>query len=207
MAVLPILELPHPILRQRARKVRKVDSSVLRLGHDMAETLREVSGVGLAANQVGVLRRMIAIHLPEEDETRIYINPEIVHREGEREVEEGCLSIPGYKAFITRSLWIKFSALDHTSTLVKLRADELLAQALEHEVDHLNGILYIDHLEAHQQLIPVTDEPESESDGDGPVDSAKDLGPEPEDGHSERWDEATDPRPDPRETLASLKIR
>ena len=116
--------------------------------------------------------------LPEEEEqARIYINPEILHREGEREVEEGCLSIPGWKAFITRSIWIKFRALDQESRTVKLRADSLLAQALEHEVDHLNGILYIDHLQSHQELIPVT--PESESEDAEALDGPAETGVEP----------------------------
>ena len=163
MAIRPILELPHPALRQRAKKVRKIDASILKLAHDMVDTMVAAGGVGLAANQVGVPRRVIVIKLPEDDEARVYVNPEIVHREGEREIEEGCLSIPGYKAFITRSVWVRFRAMDHSAKLVRLRAEDLLAQALEHEVDHLNGIMYIDHLKAHQQLIPVVseaDEPE-----------------------------------------------
>jgi peptide deformylase len=129
----------------------------------MVDTLRDAGGVGLAANQVNSLRRVIVIQLPDEDETaRIYINPEIVHREGEREIEEGCLSIPGYKAYINRSVWVKFSALDHMAMQVKLKADELLSQVLEHEVDHLNGILYVDHMESHQKLIKI--DPDSEVD-------------------------------------------
>lgn len=191
MAIRPILELPHPMLRQRAKKVRKIDSSVLRLAYDMIDTMQEANGVGLAANQVGVLRRVIVIQLLEE-EPRIYINPEIVHREGEREVEEGCLSVPGYKGFITRSIWVKFSALDHTSMLVKLKADGLLSQALEHEIDHLNGILYIDHLESHEMLIKI--EPESEDDGSEGNEQPDDDGREAE----------TDS--DERDTPASIKI-
>ena len=128
----------------------------------MVDTMREAHGVGLAANQVGVLKRMIVVQLPDDEEARIYINPEIVRREGEREVEEGCLSIPGYKGLITRSVWIRFRAMDHTSQTVKVRAEELLAQVLEHEVDHLNGILYSDHLKDHQQLVRVPAEPDSE---------------------------------------------
>lgn len=158
MALRPILQLPHPALRQRAKKIRKIDSSVLRLAHDMVDTMMDAGGVGLAANQVGVPRRVIVVKLPEEEEARVYINPEISHREGEREVEEGCLSIPGYKALIMRSVWVKFRALDHSAKLIRLRAEDLLSQVLEHEVDHLNGILYVDHLKAHQQLIPVEDE-------------------------------------------------
>ena len=162
MPVLPILEIPNPVLRQRAKRIRTIDSSTLRLAYDMVDTMREARGVGLAANQVGVLKRMIVVQLPDDEEARIYINPEIVRREGEREVEEGCLSIPGYKGLITRSVWVRFRAMDHTSQTVKLRAEELLAQVLEHEVDHLNGILYSDHLEDHQQLIRVPTEPDSE---------------------------------------------
>ena len=206
MAVRPILELPHPALRQRARKVRKVDSSILRVAYDMVDTLREAAGVGLAANQIGILRRVIVIQLPEEEEARVYINPEIVHRDGEREVEEGCLSIPGYKGLITRSLWIKFRALDHTSKLVKLQAEELLAQALEHEVDHLNGILYVDHLKSHEDLIPVTVDSEVQPDGSGVSDQPSDSPAAP------KADDLAEPGepawlPEPRETPASLKVR
>ena len=165
MAVLPIITFPNAILRQRAKKVRKIDRSIHRLAADMIDTLQDANGVGLAANQVGVLRRVIVIQLPPEEgeepeEPAVYINPEIVHREGEREVEEGCLSVPGYKATITRAIWVKAKALDQSSKLVRLKADGVLAQALEHEIDHLNGILYLDHLESHEQLVEI--EPESE---------------------------------------------
>ena len=175
LAMLPILELPHPALRQKARTVKKIDASIVDLAYNMVDTMRNAGGVGLAANQVGVFRRVIVVQVPhdETDETQIedqkpniasiYINPEIVHREGERRVEEGCLSIPGYKGIITRSLWVKFRALDHKSKLIKLKADGLLAQIIEHEVDHLNGILYVDHLLSHEELIKVESEMESDS--------------------------------------------
>lgn len=181
MPVLPILEIPNPVLRQRAKRIRAIDSSTLRLAYDMVDTMREARGVGLAANQVGVLKRLIVVQLPDEEEARIYINPEIVRRGGEREVEEGCLSIPGYKGLITRSVWIRFRAMDHTSQTVKLRAEELLAQVLEHEVDHLNGILYSDHLQDHQQLILVSTEPDSEvgtSDDTSSADEASAVAPD-----------------------------
>lgn len=175
MSLLPILELPHPILRKRARKVRRVDKKLLKLAYDMVDTMEYAGGVGLAANQVGKLQRLIVIRLPEE-EARIYINPEILKREGEREVEEGCLSVPGYKGFITRSVWVRFGAIDHESVTVKFKAEELLAQALEHEVDHLNGILYLDHLESHDDLIKIETNPTPEDsddavseDGDAPA--------------------------------------
>ena len=174
MAVRPILELPHPALRRRAKRVRRLDSSVMRLAYDMVDTLHMAAGVGLAANQVGDFRRVIVVQLPDEDEARIYVNPEIVHREGSRRVEEGCLSIPGYRGLITRSLWVRFRALDHASKTVRLRAEDLLSQVLEHEVDHLNGMLYVDHLERHEKLIPVSPEPD---DGDGADSPAEDDAP------------------------------
>ena len=159
MAVLPILEYPHIKLRQKAKKVRRTDRSIQRLVDNMIETLSDAKGLGLAANQVGVLRRVIVIQLPEEEAPRVYINPEIVHREGEREVVEGCLSVPGYTGLITRAIWVKFKGLDEAFKLVRVRAEDLLAQAIEHEVDHLNGILYMDHLKEHQQLTRI--EPEA----------------------------------------------
>ena len=205
MPVRRILEIPHPALRKRARKVRNIDSSTLRLAYDMVDTMQEERGVGLAANQVGVLKRVIVVQLPEEEEASIYINPEIVHREGEREVEEGCLSIPGYKGFITRSVWVRFRAMDHTSKVVKLKAEELLSQTLEHEVDHLNGILYSDHLKEHEQLVPVTAEPEEEdSSDDGDDKSADATRPAPE--AVATLGDLVVPAHD-REAPASLKIR
>ena len=158
MAVREILKIPHPLLRQRAKRVRRADKRLLALAHDMVETMRDAGGVGLAANQVGELRRLIVIQLPEEEEARIYINPEILRQEGQREVEEGCLSYPGYKGIVNRSVWVKFGALDHTETAVEISAECLLAQALEHEVDHLNGILYLDHLADHSNLYPVDED-------------------------------------------------
>ncbi len=94
MTVRNILQFPHPVLRQRARKVRALNGKVLRLAYDMVETMRHAGGVGLAANQVGELWCVIVIQVPGEDEARIYVNPEIVSRRGERRVEERCLSIP-----------------------------------------------------------------------------------------------------------------
>ena len=206
MAVLPILELPHPMLRKRARKVRNIDSSILRVAYDMVDTLRDYNGVGLAANQVGQLHRIIVIQLPDdEDETRIYINPEIVQREGEREVEEGCLSIPGYKGYINRSLWVKFRALDHTAKVVKLHAEDLLSQALEHQTDHLNGILYIDHLGEHQKLVKV--EPPSDPEGDTDQDGAGDVESDVNGVVNRPDNESDDPTVETRDTPASLKVR
>lgn len=155
MAIREILAIPHPTLRQRAKKVRRIDKKLLRLAYDMVETMREAGGVGLAANQVGELRRLVVIQLPDDEEARIYINPEILSRGGRRQVEEGCLSHVGYRAMVNRSEWIRFGALDHTEKKIKIKTDDILAQAMEHEVDHLNGILYLDHLVEHTNPYPV----------------------------------------------------
>ena len=207
MAVREILQIPHPVLRQRARKVRAIDDNILRIAYDMVDTMRSASGVGLAANQVGELLRVIVIQLPEEEEARIYINPEITLREGERRVEEGCLSIAGYKGMVTRSLWIRFRALDHTSKVVKLRAEETLSQALEHEVDHLNGILYTDHMEAHEKLVKVEPEDDNPADLDEGDDAHTDnTEDQPHSSHcpeSGLWL----PEDDPRNTPATLKLK
>ena len=166
MSVKQILEIPHPLLRQRARRVRRIDKRILQLAYDMVDTMREAGGVGLAANQVGELRRLIVLQMPEEEEARIYFNPEIIRREGTRDVEEGCLSYPGYRAMIERSISVRFGALDHTEKEIKVDADGLLAQAMEHEVDHLNGILYLDHLSDHTKLYRVDEHGERVVEGD-----------------------------------------
>ena len=197
MAIREILQLPHPVLRRRARKVRDIDEDVLRLAYDMVDTMRKANGVGLAANQVGDLRRVIVIQLPEENEARIYINPEITAKDGERRVEEGCLSIAGYKGTVTRSVWVRFRALDHTATVVKLRAEDVLSQALEHEVDHLNGILYIDHMEAHEKLEKVEPSDDASSDAD---ESEPEVSAQTDSG---LWL----PDDDSRNTPASLKLK
>jgi len=163
VAILPIIEIPDPILRKRARKVRSVDKKTLDIAHNMVETLRNAGGVGLAANQIGELRRIIVIQMPEEEDSRIYFNPEILKSVGQREVEEGCLSLPGYRGLVTRSIWIRFQGIDHTDKIIKFEASNLLSQALEHEVDHLNGILYTDHLESHESLYRIEDQHEASS--------------------------------------------
>ena len=152
MAELPMHIVPDPVLRQKAKRVSSINASIQRLIDDMTDTMHSEHGVGLAANQVGVLQRVIVIQLPEDEEPRVFINPEIIRREGEREVEEGCLSIPGYRGLVRRSLKVRAKGLDRQGRLVRVNAEELLAQALEHEVDHLDGILYIDHLVDRDQL-------------------------------------------------------
>ena len=129
----------------------------MKLAYDMVDTMLEAGGVGLAANQVGELRRIIVLQMPEEEEARIYFNPEILRTNGSRQIEEGCLSLPGYRGIVNRSVWIRFQGTDYSDTIVKFKAENLLSQALEHEVDHLNGILYTDHLTSHEKLYRLED--------------------------------------------------
>ena len=146
MAVLPLRHLPDPVLRQKAKRIRTIDAALQRLIDDMIETMHAENGVGLAANQVGVLRRVVVIQLPDDEQATVLINPEIIRREGEVEVHEGCLSIPGYRGDLKRSVTVRAKALDRTGKSFRIRGQELLAEALEHETDHLDGILYIDHI-------------------------------------------------------------
>jgi len=160
MAVLPILRYPDSRLRQKAKKVRSVDGSIQRLIDDMVETMRQAGGVGLAAPQIGVPLRVIVIELPG-DETIALVNPQIVKRSGEREVTEGCLSIPGYRGEIKRSTKVTVRGLDRHGREIRIKGEGLLAEALEHEIDHLNGVLYIDHLGSLDELYKVEVETET----------------------------------------------
>lgn len=154
MAILPIRVFPDPILRQKARPIKKFDDAVRRLALDMIETMQNAHGVGLAGPQVGELKRVITIQVPEQDAFAMF-NPEITSREGSRQVTEGCLSVPGYSGLVTRSVHIDARALDENGGRFRLTAEELLAQAIEHEVDHLSGIVFLDHLIAHEELRKV----------------------------------------------------
>lgn len=152
MAVLEIRTLPHPILRQKAKRVTRIDKSVQKLIDDMIDTLRaEPNRAGLAAPQVGVLLRIAVIELPEQGLITL-INPAIIKKEGERIVQEGCLSIPGYFGEIKRAVTVKVKAKDRHGKEFRLKAEGLLAQAIEQEIEHLDGVLYIDHLESEEKL-------------------------------------------------------
>jgi peptide deformylase len=159
MAILSIKKLPDPVLKQKAKKISGVDPSIRKLINNMRETLHEANGVGLAAPQVGVSLRLVVICMPEEDaEDIILINPEIVKKSGERELEERCLSIPGYSGKVKRAVSVTAKARNENWKEVRIKATELLAQALEHEIDHLDGVLYVDRLESPDKL--TKDEPE-----------------------------------------------
>ncbi len=158
MAVLKIRTLPDPVLRQKAKKVTKIDNSIQKLIDDMIDTLRaDPNRAGIAAPQVGVLLRIAVIEVPEQELITL-INPEIVKKEGERVVQEGCLSVPGYFGEIKRAETVKVKALDRYGKQFRLKAEGFLAQALEQEIEHLDGILYIDHLESGEKLFEVIQE-------------------------------------------------
>ena len=123
----------------------------------MLETMHSAGGVGLAAPQVGVPLRVVVIGIPEQEDIAL-INPEVVRRSGERLVDEGCLSIPGYIGPLKRAESVRVQGRDQNGMEIRIKASELLAQALEHEIDHLNGVLYIDYLESMDKLRKI--EPE-----------------------------------------------
>jgi len=167
LAVHPIVLLPDPVLRRKAKRVPKIDASIHKLIEDMIESMYAAHGVGLAAPQIGVSLRVIVIGLPEEEPFAL-INPQIVKATGERLVEEGCLSVPGYRAELTRSKLVVAKGLSPAGKEVRIKArEDLLAQALEHEIDHTNGILYIDHLPSLDALFKI--EPETDTPAEEPA--------------------------------------
>lgn len=158
MAIIPIRVAPDPILRQKSKRVRYIDGSIQKLISDMIETLHAVPGrAGLAAPQVGIPLRVIVIGMPEQEDIAL-INPQIVRRKGERLINEGCLSVPGYIGEVKRAVSVTVKGRDQNGKEIRIKADELLAQALEHEIDHLNGVLYVDRLENRDKLRKI--EPE-----------------------------------------------
>jgi peptide deformylase len=157
MVVRAILTAEEPILRERARKVTQFDGSLHRLLDDMLETMRDAPGIGLAANQIGVPLQVAVIEL-EEKVTEL-INPQLVRSSGEIIDWEGCLSIPGFVAEVKRHAKITVKAKNRHGKEFRVKAEDLLARALQHEIDHLNGILYIDYLESLEELVRVSDRP------------------------------------------------
>ena len=149
MSILPILEYPNPVLRERARPVETITPDVQRLIDDMAETMYAAPGVGLAANQVGVLLRVFTVDIAEEDkpsDLRVFINPEIVEARGELTWKEGCLSFPGVTENIERAATVRVRAINRDGDPFEINADGLLAIVIQHEVEHLDGKLLIDRL-------------------------------------------------------------
>ncbi len=146
MAIRNIRKNGDEVLRKKSRAVEKVDEKIKELVQDMLETMYKNNGVGLAAPQVGILKRVVVIDLYDNNGPIVLINPEIIKEKGEQEVEEGCLSFPNQFAKIIRPAEVTVKALDEDGKEIKIKAKELLAQAISHEVDHLEGILFVDKI-------------------------------------------------------------
>jgi peptide deformylase len=146
MAIYPIRIFGDPVLRLEAKPIADIDSAVLTLAKDMIETMYDAPGVGLAANQIGIARRIAVFDAQDELGPRVMINPEVMETAGEVELEEGCLSVPGYWWEITRPAFARVKALDLDGNEVEYAGDGLLGRVLQHETDHLLGGLLIDRL-------------------------------------------------------------
>jgi peptide deformylase len=153
MALLPILRFPDPRLKKVALPVDNVDDEVRRLAHDMAETMYEAPGIGLAATQVDVHRRVIVIDISEtRDQLLVVINPELIASEGEQVGEEGCLSVPGIYDKVERAERVVVRYLDLDGSVQTIEAEGLLAVCLQHEMDHLQGKVFVEHLSPLKQM-------------------------------------------------------
>ena len=149
MALMQIYHYPEPVLAQKAEPITDIDDSIRQTAKDMIETMYAAPGIGLAAPQVGVSRRLIVLDCggrDEESQLIVAINPEIIAAEGESFEEEGCLSVPGYYCKIKRNAEVTVRYLDLDGAEQSISADGLQAVALQHEIDHLNGVLFVDHL-------------------------------------------------------------
>ncbi len=167
MAVHSITTLPADtaVLRAPAKRVRAFDAGLRDLVGDLIDSMYAANGVGIAAPQIGVGLRVVVIGMPGE-RPFVLVNPEVVKRSGERSLTEGCLSVPGWRGRVRRSLRVLAKAQDLRGREVRIRAeDDLLAQALEHEIDHINGRVYIDHVAAPEELWRL-DEPNPDADAE-----------------------------------------
>lgn len=155
MALLDILEFPDTRLRTRAKPVKNVTGKIAKLADDMLETMYAAPGIGLAASQVNVHQRLLVVDVSEDNsQPLVLINPTIITRENEIETQEGCLSIPGYYEPVMRSAQIEVEAIDREGNPFRLAAEDLLAVCIQHEMDHLEGKLFVDYLSpAKRQLI------------------------------------------------------
>jgi peptide deformylase len=147
MAILDILHFPDPRLRNKAKPVAQVDDSIRRLVDDMLETMYQAPGIGLAATQINVAKRVVVIDLSEDkNEPLCLINPEILEKDGVEQMEEGCLSVPGVFELVSRADHIRIRALDREGNRFEMEAEGLLAVCIQHELDHLEGKLFVDYL-------------------------------------------------------------
>lgn len=164
MAILKIVKDPDPVLRKKAVKLRKADEGIRKLAEDMFETMLDAPGVGLAAPQIGRSIRLITVHIPADEEdgieetNLILLNPEIVKSNGEQTGAEGCLSMPGIAGNVTRAWNVTVKAIDMGNKPLRIKAKGYLAVALQHEIDHLDGILFTDHIEDKQNDLWVVED-------------------------------------------------
>jgi peptide deformylase len=161
LAIRPILTSDKPVLRKKAKPIQRVDNSIRKMLDDMVDTMREAPGVGLAGPQIGESLRVIVIEYDE----KLYklVNPEITWMSNEMMVdEEGCLSIPGYRGKVPRHAAVKVRAKDAKGRTTQIRADDHLARIFQHEVDHLDGILYPDRMEPGERLWPISEDEEQD---------------------------------------------
>lgn len=145
MALRQIVQIGEPVLRKKSKQVEKIDAKIIQLLDDMAETMYDADGVGLAAPQVGILKRVVVIDVGEE--LIELINPEIIETSGEQIDDEGCLSVVGESGEVKRPNYVKVRALNRNGDTIELEGEELLARAFCHEIDHLDGILFVDKIE------------------------------------------------------------
>ncbi len=158
MAVLPIYLVGAEILHKKARPIEQIDSDIIHLAYDMMDTMHNANGVGLAANQVGILKRIITIDISGTDEAEgtkplVLINPEILSEDGESVMEEGCLSLPELRNEVTRADTIRVRFRDINFHQHEMEAVGFLSRVIQHEIDHLNGIVFIDHLSATKRRL------------------------------------------------------
>ncbi|WP_256761510.1 peptide deformylase [Cohnella sp. WQ 127256] len=169
MSIRLIVKHPDAVLRERAQEVTKFNANLHKLLNDMADTMYEADGVGLAAPQVGILKRVIVVDVGDEHELIELINPEIVSAEGEQLGPEGCLSIPGLQGDVRRANRIVIRGQDRYGKPIQYESTEFLSRAFQHEVDHLNGVLFIDTAESvyeARKLSEQESEQEQEQDGE-----------------------------------------
>ena len=196
MAIRPILTEGHPILRQQAKKVRRIDPSLRRLVDDMFDTMQDADGLGLAAPQVGVPLRLIVIE--HEGERYVLFNPEITRQRGSVTEDEGCLSMPRWFGPVVRSEQVTVKGRDHAGKAVRLKLDGLLARAIQHEVDHLEGTLFTDQVLDRAELRYV--DPAQDTEPQPPATDATDAADEASGGQpptraSDQPESATDLAP------------
>lgn len=170
MAIRPVLTMENLVLRQKARKVSAFGPALQRLVDDMLETMRDEPGIGLAANQIGVPQRVIVVELPQDEEdpqsgkTYAVANPKIVRASREQEeMEEGCLSVPGLVGDVWRSVEVTVTGQDVHGKRIRIKASDLLARVFQHEIDHLNGILFIDRIESPDKIRHIVRPEEAET--------------------------------------------